>query len=86
MTLILHQKPVNSTLKLPVITNWTPLIGYMLFKDANISALFYYKLIMEVWLGTVTVFDGSQGTLIAKSSICSPLLGLCRISGKYFLQ
>jgi hypothetical protein len=66
MTLILHQKPVNSTLKLPVITNWTPLIGYMLFKDANISALFYYKLIMEVWLGTVTVFDGSQGTLIAK--------------------
>ena len=66
MSLSLHQKPVNSTLKLPVITNWTPLIGYMLFKDANISSLFYYKLIMEVWKGTVTVFDGSQGTLIAK--------------------
>ncbi len=48
MSLSFNQYPVNSTLKLPVITNWTPLIGYMLFKDANISTLYYYKLVLEV--------------------------------------
>jgi hypothetical protein len=35
------QKPVNNTELLPAITNWNPLIGVMVFKDANISALFY---------------------------------------------
>ena len=45
----LVQKPVNTTSKVPVITNWTPLIGYMVLNDA-ISGLFYFKLILEVRL------------------------------------
>jgi hypothetical protein len=48
MSLVFHQYPVNSTLKLPVITNWNPLIGYMLFQNASIAALFYYKLVLEI--------------------------------------
>ena len=53
------QKPVNTTSKVPVITNWTPLIGYMIYQD-DISGLFYFKLILEVRL------DDASGTLIAK--------------------
>ena len=53
------QEPVNTTSKVPVITNWTPLIGYMVYQD-DISGLFYFKLILEVRL------DDASGTLIAK--------------------
>jgi len=53
------QEPVNGTSKVPVITNWTPLIGYMVYQD-DISSLFYFKLILEVRL------DDASGTLIAK--------------------
>ena len=59
MNLTFEQKPVNTTSKVPVITNWTPIIGYMVLNDA-ISGLFYFKLILEVRL------DDASGTLIAK--------------------
>jgi len=54
-----EQEPVNTTSKVPVITNWTPAIGYMVKQD-NISGLFYFKLILEVRL------DDASGTLLAK--------------------
>jgi hypothetical protein len=61
MSLSLVQKPVNTTSKVPVITNWTPLIGYMLYQDnATIASYFYYKLILEVRL------DDASGTLLGK--------------------
>jgi hypothetical protein len=53
------QEPVNTTSKVPVITNWTPLIGYMVYQD-SISGLYYFKLILEVRL------DDASGLLIAK--------------------
>tara|TARA_Y100000593_G_scaffold93205_1_gene187213 strand:- start:295 stop:1755 length:1461 start_codon:yes stop_codon:yes gene_type:complete len=53
------QEPINTTSKAPVITNWTPLIGYMVYQD-DISGLFYFKLILEVRL------DDASGTLIGK--------------------
>ena len=53
------QEPVNVTSKVPVITNWTPIIGYMVYQD-DISSLFYFKLILEVRL------DDASGTLLAK--------------------
>ena len=53
------QEPVNTTSKVPVITNWTPIIGYMVYQD-DISSLFYFKLILEVRL------DDASGTLLAK--------------------
>ena len=56
-----QQKPVNTTSKVPVITNWTPLIGYMLYQDdATTASYFYYKLILEVRL------DDASGTLLGK--------------------
>tara|TARA_R100000781_G_scaffold18004_1_gene14114 strand:+ start:788 stop:2251 length:1464 start_codon:yes stop_codon:yes gene_type:complete len=56
-----QQKPVNTTSKVPVITNWTPIIGYMLFQDdATTASYYYYKLILEVRL------DDASGTLLAK--------------------
>ena len=59
-TTALVQKPHSSTgSKVPVITNYTPMIGYMVHND-DISRLFYFRLIMEVRL------DDASGTLIAK--------------------
>ena len=57
--LTIEQEPVNITSKVPVITNWTPVIGYMIHND-DISGLFYFKLVLEVRK------DTSGGTLIAK--------------------
>ena len=53
MALSFEQKPVDTTDKVPVITNWTPIIGYML-KQSSIAGYFYYKLILEIRLGSVT--------------------------------
>jgi hypothetical protein len=58
-TLTIEQEPVNAASKVPVITNWTPVIGYMIHND-DISGLFYFKLVLEVRK------DTSGGTLIAK--------------------
>ena len=53
------QEPIGDSTTSPVITNWTPLIGYMVYQD-DISGLFYFKLILEVRL------DDASGTLLAK--------------------
>ena len=53
------QEPVDAADKVPVITNWNPMIGYMLYQD-DISGLFFFKLVLEVRL------DDASGTLIAK--------------------
>ena len=58
-TISFEQEPANTTDKVPVITNWTPMIGYMLYQD-DISGLFYFRLILEVRL------DDASGTLIGK--------------------
>ena len=60
MSLSFVQEPIASSEKIPVITNWTPLIGYMLFYDASIASFFYYKLILEVRL------TDASGTLLGK--------------------
>ena len=53
------QEPIGDSTTSPVITNWTPLIGYMVYQD-DISGLFYFKLVLEVRL------DDASGTLLAK--------------------
>ena len=58
-TITWQQYPINSTDKVPILTNWTPAIGYMLHND-DISGLFYFKLVLEVRL------TDSSGTLLAK--------------------
>ena len=60
------QKPVNTADNVPVITNWTPAIGYMIYQDdATTASYFYYKLILEVRL------DDASGLLLGK--IVSPI-------------
>tara|TARA_Y100000401_G_scaffold48916_1_gene38055 strand:- start:4066 stop:5580 length:1515 start_codon:yes stop_codon:yes gene_type:complete len=54
------QQPVKASDKVPVITNWNPLIGYMIYKDQNISSLFYYKIGLQIYLGS-----DSTGTLLS---------------------
>ena len=54
-----EQEPVDAADKVPVITNWNPMIGYMLYQD-DISGLFFFKLILEVRL------DDASGTLLGK--------------------
>tara|TARA_Y100001938_G_scaffold62638_1_gene87140 strand:+ start:833 stop:2341 length:1509 start_codon:yes stop_codon:yes gene_type:complete len=54
------QYPISeSSSEVPVLTNWTPMIGYMIHQD-DISGLYFFKLVMEVKL------VNSSGTLIAK--------------------
>ena len=48
------QEPVDAADKVPVITNWNPMIGYMLYQN-DISGLFYFRLILEVYKGTSVV-------------------------------
>lgn len=55
------QKPVDTADKVPVITNWTPAVGYMIYQDdATTASYYYYKLILEVRL------DDASGTIIGK--------------------
>ena len=49
-----EQEPTNTADKVPVITNWNPMIGYMLYQN-NISSLYYFRLILEVYKGTSVV-------------------------------
>ena len=60
MAFTFEQEPVNTTSKVPVITNWTPLIGYMVYRSDSIASWYFYKLVLEVRL------DDASGTLLAK--------------------
>ena len=54
MALSFAQKPINSADKLPVITNWNPVISYMLYQNSSIASFYYYKLVLEVYSGQAT--------------------------------
>ena len=60
MALSFVQEPVETANKVPVITNWTPLIGYMLYQSSSIVTFFYYQLVFEIRL------TDSSGTLLGK--------------------
>ena len=59
MALTFTQHPIEAAIQTPVITNWTPIVPYMVNKS-SISGLFYYKFIMEIRETDVS------GTLLAK--------------------
>ena len=50
------QKPVDNASKVPAITNWTPIIGFMLYNQNDISSpqLFYYQLVLSVQVNDVS--------------------------------
>ena len=58
-TITFEQKPISTTVELPVITNWTPIIPYAV-KQTSILDLFYFKFILEIRL------TGAAGTLLGK--------------------
>ena len=47
MAFSIIQKPVNTADNVPVITNWTPMTGYM-FYQSDISTYFYYRIVCTV--------------------------------------
>ena len=53
------QRPVEGAAKVPVITNWTPVVPYMV-QQTDITGLFYFKFILEVRI------DDGSGTLLGK--------------------
>lgn len=59
MALSLPQRPVEGAEKVPVITNWTPIVPYTA-KETDISGLFYFKFVLEIRL------NNSSGTLLGK--------------------
>jgi len=59
MALSLPQRPVEGAAKVPVITNWTPIVPYTA-KETDISGLFYFKFVLEIRL------DDASGTLLGK--------------------
>ena len=60
MALSFEQEPISDSATLPVITNWNPLVPYVLYQDASIASFFYYKLVLEVRL------TDASGDVIAK--------------------
>jgi hypothetical protein len=54
------QIPVDNASKVPVLSNWTPIIGFMLERTTSIAALFYYKLVLSVQVNDVS------GEILAK--------------------
>ncbi len=54
------QKPVDNASKVPALTNWTPIIGFMLYTPNNISSLFYYQLVLSVQV------NDASGIFLAK--------------------
>ena len=58
-TISLPQRPIESAAKIPVITNWTPVVPYTV-KQTSITDLFYFKFIFEIRI------DDASGELLAK--------------------
>jgi hypothetical protein len=58
-TISFEQEPIGDSTTLPVITNWTPLVPYVL-QQTDISSLFYFKFILEIRI------DDASGTLLGK--------------------
>ena len=54
------QEPIGSTTTSPVLTNWTPVVPYTVYRSNSVASYFYYKLVLEVRL------DTSGGELLAK--------------------
>tara|TARA_A100001201_G_scaffold356_7_gene913 strand:- start:4951 stop:6465 length:1515 start_codon:yes stop_codon:yes gene_type:complete len=50
----------SGTDRVPVLTNYTPACGYMIYRSDDISSYFYYKIVMEVR------DTDASGTLLAK--------------------
>ena len=60
MALSFEQEPIGDSTLLPVITNWNPLVPYVLYRNVSIASLFYYKLVLEIRL------TDASGELLAK--------------------
>lgn len=60
MALSFEQEPISDSTTSPVITNWTPIVPYVLYRNVSIASLFYYKLVLEIRL------TDSSGTLLGK--------------------
>lgn len=61
MPLSIYQRPVATADQVPAITNWTPILGYVIYQsDTTVNGFFYYQLALAVYKGA-----DLNGTLIA---------------------
>ena len=60
MALSFEQEPISDSTTSPVITNWTPIVPYVLYRSVSIASLFYYKLVLEIRI------NDASGTLLGK--------------------
>ena len=58
MSFTIQEKP-RSNDNAPVITNWTPSVGFMFYRGTSIAGLYYYSILCLVYYGDTT------GTLLA---------------------
>ena len=54
------QEPIGDSGTIPVITNWTPIVPYTVYRSDSIASWYFYKIVLEVRL------DDASGTLLAK--------------------
>jgi len=54
------QEPIGDSGTIPVITNWTPIVPYTVYRSDSITSWYFYKIVLEVRL------DDASGTLLAK--------------------
>ena len=54
------QEPIGDSGTIPVITNWTPIVPYTVYRSDSIASYYFYKIVLEVRL------DDASGTLLAK--------------------
>jgi hypothetical protein len=54
------QEPIGDSGTTPVITNWTPIVPYTVYRSDTIASWYYYKIILEVRI------DDASGELLAK--------------------
>ena len=60
MALSFEQEPISDSTTSPVITNWTPIVPYVLYRNVSIASLFYYKLVLEIRI------NDASGALLGK--------------------
>jgi hypothetical protein len=73
MALSFEQEPISDSTTSPVITNWTPIVPYVLYRNVSIASLFYYKLVLEIRL------TDSSGTLLGKIKVNWKILTLIKM-------
>ena len=52
MALQIYQSPTDTADKIPALTNWTPIVGYVIYQsDTTVDSFFYYQIAIAIYQG-----------------------------------